>query len=194
MTGLSQEQTEGNNTPQNSPPLEYIDHKNNPNNSDHKDGLPGGGPGDPNGPDNEPEDNPNCLFLHALHNLLDSLQNLRQPQVTKPKKIKVCEPNTFKGTNPWKLWDFLISCNLHFLDCSDVFASDKKRILFILSYLKGSALSWFEPGLNDPTNSAHWMWNYQAFLSKLENNFGPHDPGVVPCTTPCDHMILLIEL
>src|SRR6202789_3941961 len=52
----------------------------------------------------------------------------------------------------------------------------QKRILFILSYLKGSALSWFEPGLNNPTGSAHWMWNYQAFLSELEDNFGPHDP------------------
>jgi hypothetical protein len=69
-----------------------------------------------------------------------------------------------------------VSCNLHFRDRSDVFASDEKRILFILSYLKGSALSWFEPGLNDPTNSAHWMWDYQAFLSELEDNFGPHDP------------------
>ena len=96
MSGLSQEQTEGNNTPWNSPPLEYIDPENNPNNSDHKDGLPSGGPNDPNGPDgpdggpnNEPDDNPNCLFLHALHHLSDSLQNLHQPQVAKPKKIKV---------------------------------------------------------------------------------------------------------
>src|ERR1700723_2052324 len=40
----------------------------------------------------------------------------------------------------------------------------------------GSALSWFEPGLSDPTNSAHWMWDYQAFLGELENNVGPHDP------------------
>ena len=69
-----------------------------------------------------------------------------------------------------------MSCNLHFHDHLQVFASNEKRILFILSYLKGSALSWFEPGLNDPTNSAHWMWDYLAFLSKLEDNFGPHDP------------------
>ena len=177
---------EGNNTPQNSPPLEYIDPENHPNNSDHEDGLPSSGPDDPNGPDNpndpngvsdnEPDDDPHCLFLHALHDLLDSLWNLCQPQVAKPEKIKVCEPDTFDGTNPWKLQDFLISCNLHCHDCSDVFTSDEKRILFTLSYLKGSALSWSEPGLNDPTNFTHWMWNYQAFLSKLENNFSPHDP------------------
>ena len=99
-----------------------MDPKNHPNNSDHEDGLPGSGPYDPNGPDNpndpedpngpdgpnggpnnEPEDDPNRLFLHALHDLLDSLQNLHQPQAVKPKKIKVCEPDTFDGTNPQKL-------------------------------------------------------------------------------------------
>ena len=89
-----------------------------PNNSDHEDGLPGGGPDDPNspgnpngpdhpngGPNNEPDNNPdpNCLFLHALHNLSDSLQNLHQPQPAKTKKIKVQEPDTFDGTNPQKL-------------------------------------------------------------------------------------------
>ena len=68
------------------------------------------------------------------------------------------------------------SFDFDFRDCPQVFASNKKRILFILSYLKGSALSWFEPGLNDPMNSAHWIWNYQAFLSELEDNFSPHNP------------------
>ena len=98
MFGHSQEWMEGNNTPCNSLPLKYIDPENYPNNSDHKDGLPGGGPGDPNdpedpnspdsGPNNEPDDDPdpNCLFLHALHDLSDSLQNLCQPQAAKTEK------------------------------------------------------------------------------------------------------------
>jgi len=108
--------------------------------------------------------------------LSDSLKDLRRGPAPKSEKIKVRDPDTFDGSNPRKLRDFLVSCNLHFRDRPQVFASDEKRILFILSYLKGSALSWFEPGLNDPTNSAHWMWDYSAFLSKLEDNFGPHDP------------------
>ena len=85
-------------------------------------------------------------------------------------------PDTFNSSNPHKLHNFLVSCNLHFHDCPQVFAADEKRILFILSYRKGSALSWFEPRLNDPTNSAHGMWDYLAFLSELEDNFGSHDP------------------
>ena len=37
-------------------------------------------------------------------------------------------------------------------------------------------MSWFEPGLMDPTNSVHWMWDFKAFINELEINFGPHDP------------------
>ena len=28
----------------------------------------------------------------------------------------------------------------------------------------------------DPTNSAHWMWDFPAFINELESNFSPHDP------------------
>jgi Zinc knuckle len=48
--------------------------------------------------------------------------------------------------------------------------------LFTISYLKGLALSWFEPGLTDPTNSSHWIWDFEAFLSKHKDNFSPHNP------------------
>jgi len=37
-------------------------------------------------------------------------------------------------------------------------------------------ISWFEPGLMDPSNSAHWMWDFEAFINELGVNFGPHDP------------------
>ena len=28
----------------------------------------------------------------------------------------------------------------------------------------------------DPTESAHWMWDFRLFIQELEINFGPHDP------------------
>jgi hypothetical protein len=28
----------------------------------------------------------------------------------------------------------------------------------------------------DPTNSTHWMWNFEVFINELEVNFSPHDP------------------
>ncbi|KAF8625827.1 hypothetical protein AX17_006759 [Amanita inopinata Kibby_2008] len=29
----------------------------------------------------------------------------------------------------------------------------------------------------DPSESAHWMWDFEAFILELEDNFGPHDPA-----------------
>ena len=137
-----------------------------------------GDPGDDGSANNSPADD--CpdgdCFVDAIMALSGSLRDLHWDPAPKFKKIKVRDSNTFDGSNPYKLRDFLVSCNLHFRDCPQVFAADEKRILFILSYLRGSALSWFEPRFNDPTNSAHWMWDYPAFLSELEDNFGPHDP------------------
>jgi hypothetical protein len=37
-------------------------------------------------------------------------------------------------------------------------------------------MSWFEPGLMDPTNSTHWMWDFEVFINELKVNFGPHYP------------------
>jgi hypothetical protein len=70
----------------------------------------------------------------------------------------------------------LVACNLHFQDHPYTFPDDKKKILFVLSYLDSPAMSWFELGLMDPTNSAHWMWNFEVFINELEVNFSPHDP------------------
>jgi hypothetical protein len=82
----------------------------------------------------------------------------------------------FNGSDLQKLRSFLVACNLHFQDRPYAFPDDEKKILFVLSYLDGPAMSWFEPGLMDPTNSAHWMWNFEVFINELEVNFGPHDP------------------
>ncbi|KAF8624908.1 hypothetical protein AX17_006979 [Amanita inopinata Kibby_2008] len=29
----------------------------------------------------------------------------------------------------------------------------------------------------DPSESAHWMWDFEAFILELEDNFGPHNPA-----------------
>ena len=143
----------------------------------------GRGDGDPldNPDDNKSQSNPcqssNDRFLQVMSEFAVSITSLHQPHSTsKPEKVKVQEPNTFDGSDPCKLCDFLVSCNLHFLDCPHVFSSDEKKILFILSYLKGAAINWFEPSLMDLTNNTHWMWNFSAFINELESNFGPYNP------------------
>ena len=111
-----------------------------------------------------------------MSSLAAGISSLCQPQSTpRPEKVKVWEPDTFDGSDPHKLRDFLVSCNLHFRDRPHIFSSDEK-ILFALSYLKKAATNWCEPGLMDLTNNAHWMWDFPAFINELKSNFGPHDP------------------
>jgi hypothetical protein len=76
----------------------------------------------------------------------------------------------------WKLHRFLVTCNLHFQDHPHAFPNNNNKIFFILLYLDGPVMSWFESGLMDPTNSVYWMWDFEVFINKLEVSFGPHDP------------------
>ena len=145
--------------------LEYVNPENpfDPDPSQEPEGDPGNnhwnpldptGELDPGDPDNDlepsnppsPSSNDNCpdgdRFIEAIMQLSESLRGLQRDPTPKSEKIKVRDPDTFDGSNAWKLSDFLVSCNLHFRDHPQVFASNEKRILFILSYHKGSALSW----------------------------------------------------
>ena len=117
---------------------------------DPEDGGDDDEPDDPN--DEEPEDNePGERFLQVMSDLAAGIRTLCQPHTeSRPEKVKVQEPDTFDGADPCRLQDFLVSCNLHFRDRPHVFSSDEKKILFVLSYLKGAAINWFEPGLMDP--------------------------------------------
>lgn len=133
------------------------------------------GPGDGDDNDSEPEDDGQGDLARALTTLSSTLRTIRQPS-EKEEKIKVRDPDTFDGTNPKKLRDFLIACSLHFRERPKAFSNDEKKIIFMLSYLKGTALAWFETSLLDPTESAHWMWDFKLFVAELETNFGPHDP------------------
>jgi hypothetical protein len=180
-------------------PLEYYDRDDAPLDDGPPDGPPGGndpddgppgGDGNPGeDPDYDPDDHPTPpgsppgtpdmagQFLGAIQSLATNLISMQRPAATpRPEKVKVREPEPFDGSDPRKLRSFLVSCNLHFRDRPYAFPNDEKKILFVLSYLNGSAISWFEPGLMDPTNSAHWMWDFEVFLNELEVNFGPHDP------------------
>ena len=81
----------------------------------------------------------NILLAEALVNLNKGIRKLR------PSSTKVKEPDSFDGSNPHKLCEFLVACNLVFSDHPDSFRRDKKKVRYTISYLKGAALNWFEP-------------------------------------------------
>ena len=96
----------------------------------------------------------------------------------------------FDGTDPKKLWTFLVQCELVYSDRPKAFRMDRAKITFAQSYLKGMALEWFEPDLldtGDPANRPHWMDNWVAFVAELQSTFGPHNP-VADAEHQLDHL------
>ena len=92
-----------------------------------------------------------------------------------PSRVKLREPNTFDGSDPKKLCTFLLHCKLNFRDHPDLFPDGTIKVNCILSYLKGSALECFKPGLLDPTMHT-WASDFDLFVAELEANFGTYDP------------------
>ena len=45
-----------------------------------------------------------------------------------------------------------------------------------MSYLKGTALDWFKPTINDPKAFEEWMFSWLEFVRQLKVNFGSLDP------------------
>jgi hypothetical protein len=124
-------------------------------------------PGNPVNPGSDT----NLLLAEAIQNLNRGIRRLRPSSSTKVK-----EPETFDGTNPNKLREFLVSCSLVFSDRPDSFKKDEKMVRYVISYLKGSALDWFEPVLmGDIGDIPDWLYNYNAFVRELTDHFGPYD-------------------
>ena len=110
-----------------------------------------------------------ALDITAMANTINALV-----QSNVPSRVKLREPDMFDGSNLKKLHTFLLHCKLNFWDCPDLFPDGTTKVNYVLSYLKGSALECFEPGLLDPTMPA-WASNFHLFVTELEAN-GTFDP------------------
>ena len=55
------------------------------------------------------------------------------------KQAKAKEPDTFNGTEPKKLNNFILFCNLYFRT-NPAYSDDAMKIMFALSYLRGMAM------------------------------------------------------
>jgi len=147
-------------------------------------GNPGGGDGGgddgPSDDDNDDEDfNPDQDTSGSdseAPNLASAINKLAK-SVRRPtdSKAKVSEPDTFDGQDPKKLRVFRVQCELNFRDRPKAFRTDKSKVTYGLSYLRGAALEWFEPSILEGRHE-DWEDDYQNFLDELQTNFGPFDP------------------
>jgi Retrotransposon gag protein len=161
------------------PPIGNPDLPDIDNGPDDPDGPPPGPPPDddnePPDPDDEPPDpdpEPNNPMADAMRLLAQTITSTREPS-----KTKVREPDVFDGSNPKKLRTYLVQCQINFRDRPSAFYSESSKINFAISYLSGTALSWFEPVLlGKITPIPMWYYDYELFVHELEKNFGPYDP------------------
>ena len=85
------------------------------------------------------------------------------------------KPDTFDGSDPKKLNNFILLCNLYFRNNS-AYSDDEAKVTFALSYLRGLALDYFEPTLMDSDTDPDWLSDWSAFVQVLRTQFGPIDP------------------
>ncbi len=93
-------------------------------------------------------------------------------------RARVRDPDTFDGKDPEKLRTFLFQGVLNFRDRPAAFRLDSQKVNYMISYLTGDALGWFEPALvnPDPDNIPAWVDSYDHFVTELQLNFGTYDP------------------
>jgi Domain of unknown function (DUF4939)/Zinc knuckle len=163
-------------------------------NGNHPGGPPNpgspGGPGDPGDPGgNPPDDNPPSDHDSAADDQEISNRELREAILAlargsrrndEPKKtpFKPKEPDTFDGSSPQDLRTFIFQCQVYFNACKSEFSKDAHRVYFAISYLRGAALDYFEPCINepDPTEPYDFLGDWNAFVQRLVNLFGSYSP------------------
>ena len=94
-------------------------------------------------------DNTNEQLAKVLGRLANTLNPNQTPGPnTNTRGTKACISNTFSGTEPDKLNNFLFQCCLYFYANLVQFNMDIVKINFAMTYLTGVAQDWFEVGLN----------------------------------------------
>lgn len=118
-------------------------------------------------------------LAQALRTLSDTLRDIQSAQAasassSSDKAVKIRDPEVFDGTDPQLLESFLSQCDLVYLTRPKQFTDDRKRIFYVISFLKGAAFDWFDPRVGSAQNSLVYNdWN--TFETELRTNFGPVD-------------------
>ena len=105
-------------------------------------------------------------------------------------RVKTRDPDPYDGTDPSKLRAFLSQCRLAFRSRPHDFTDDQIKITYAVSWLKGTALRWYEPNLTLPARALpRYATNWDAFEEALKSTFGEPNP-VTSATTKLDNLIM----
>ncbi|KIN93340.1 hypothetical protein M404DRAFT_36172 [Pisolithus tinctorius Marx 270] len=130
---------------------------------------------DPDPDPNDPDGDPNSRGSSDRDIPEDLAELPEDPLIALARAVHALAWSSF--SDPKKLHKFLVQCELNFQDCPHAFCSNRAKVTFAQSYLKGMALAWFKPDLLNPNNydCPLWMDDYHEFLQELTTNFGLHD-------------------
>ena len=113
---------------------------------------------------------------HSLALLLGKLSTLAEaPKRSRPNTRT---PDTFDGSDPAKIDNFIFQCSMYFAARVTDFPDDDSRVVFALSYLSDTPLDWFHGEMNQFTSLGMlppWFTSYPTFISDLQRLFGPSD-------------------
>src|SRR5258708_4265445 len=120
-------------------------------------------------------------LLHALVTLGQSMPQNPPPQapVLAPlTQTCTCTPEMFNRSNLEDLWAFLLQCQIMFNAHPQNFPSESAKVFFAISYLKKSALEWFEQGIleDNQTQAPEWRSSWMEFIKELRTHFRPSNP------------------
>ncbi|KAF5355634.1 hypothetical protein D9756_004424 [Leucocoprinus leucothites] len=152
-------------------------------------GPPNDDPDDEGDPEDEPDEPPHrhrCQnpdpeerFLNIMDCFATNLENRNHtPQpVVKMERIQAKEPDTFDGSKPQKLDEFLFQCRLYFNTNLSQFTTERVKVSFAMTFLKGPAQQHFQTVLQVEYNwdVISWFQDFQLFADELCKNFGALD-------------------
>jgi hypothetical protein len=140
-------------------------------------GPPGGGPPGGGSASNRGDDLASRV-IEGISGLTKVLKDMSNPPPARSSRSNLRNPDTFDGSDPMKLRPFLAQCYLHFAEREHDFKTDDDKIIYMMSFLRGTALDWFEPQMFDPDPDTVPAWdnNFPVFLQELQDTFGPDDP------------------
>jgi len=102
------------------------------------------------------------------------------PAPIEPKsRVKPRSPDMFDGSDLGKLDAFIFQCSMYIVLRGQDFPDEASKVAFMLSYLKGSALDWFQTAATHGSSrlmSTAWLSSTPKFIDELRRLFGPRDP------------------
>jgi len=114
-------------------------------------------------------------MAEAVVNLQNHINELSNPVITDTYDTRVLDPEPFYGDRS-KLRDFISQVRLVIQAQPSRFVTERQKVIFTATFLRGSAFSWLQPYL-EAIETPILLSNFESFINELKRVFG--DPNQV---------------